>query len=63
MGGAKRYPSIPTDNCCTSELLRDIVGKPLDSTFVIIEEVDNDNWGAGGLPALEYRRKRAAAAE
>jgi 4-oxalocrotonate tautomerase len=46
----------------TRELLRDVLGKPLDSTFVIIEEVDTDNWGWGGLPALEYRRKRAAAA-
>ena len=46
----------------TSELLRDVLGKPLDSTFVIIEEVDTDNWGWGGLPALEYRRKRAATA-
>jgi 4-oxalocrotonate tautomerase len=46
----------------TSELLRDVLGKPLDSTFVIIEEVDTDNWGWGGLPALEYRRRRAAAA-
>jgi 4-oxalocrotonate tautomerase len=44
-----------------SELLRDILGKPLDSTFVVIEEVDTDNWGWGGLPALEYRRKRTAA--
>jgi 4-oxalocrotonate tautomerase len=46
----------------TSELLRDVLGKPLDSTFVIIEEVDTDNWGWGGLPALEYRRRRATAA-
>jgi 4-oxalocrotonate tautomerase len=45
----------------TSELLRDVLGKPLDSTFVIIEEVDTDNWGWGGLPALEYRRRRATA--
>ena len=40
----------------------DVLGKPLDSTFVIIEEVDTDNWGWGGLPAREYRRRRAAAA-
>jgi 4-oxalocrotonate tautomerase len=46
----------------TSELLRDVLSKPLDSTFVIIEEVDTDNWGWGGLPALEYRRRRAAVA-
>lgn len=43
-----------------SELLRDVLHKPLDSTFVIIEEVDTDNWGWGGLPALEFRRRRAA---
>ena len=46
----------------SSELLRDVLGKPMESTFVVIEEVDTDNWGWGGLPALEYRKKRAAAA-
>lgn len=44
-----------------SELLRHVLNKPLDSTFVVIEEVDTDNWGWGGLPALEFRRQRAAA--
>jgi 4-oxalocrotonate tautomerase len=44
-----------------SELLRDVLNKPLDSTFVVIEEVGTDNWGWGGLPALEFRRQRAAA--
>jgi 4-oxalocrotonate tautomerase len=43
-----------------SELLRDVLSKPLDSTFVIIEEVDTENWGWGGLPALEFRRQRDA---
>ena len=42
-----------------SEVLLDVLGKPLDSTFVTIEEVDLDNWGWGGLPALEFRRRRA----
>jgi 4-oxalocrotonate tautomerase len=42
-----------------SELLRDVLDKPLDSTFVIINEVDTDNWGWGGLPTPEYRRQRA----
>ena len=42
-----------------SEMLRDVLNKPLDSTFVIIEEVDTDNWGWGGLPALEFRRQSA----
>jgi 4-oxalocrotonate tautomerase len=45
-----------------SELLRDVLNKPLESTFVVIEEVDTDNWGWGGLPALEFRKQRAAAA-
>jgi len=40
-----------------SELLRDILGKPLESTFVVIDEVETDNWGWGGLPVLEYRKK------
>lgn len=44
-----------------SELLRDVLHKPLEATFVLIEEVDTDNWGWGGLPVLEYRRRRAAA--
>ena len=42
-----------------SELLLDVLNKPLESTYVIINEVDTDNWGWGGLPALEYRRRRA----
>jgi 4-oxalocrotonate tautomerase len=42
-----------------SQLLLDVLNKPLESTFVVIEEVDADNWGWGGLPALEYRRQRA----
>lgn len=42
-----------------SELLLEVLGKPLDSTFVTIQEVELENWGWGGLPALEYRRSRA----
>ena len=44
-----------------SEVLLDVLGKPLDSTFVTIHEVELDNWGWGGLPALEFRKLRAAA--
>ncbi|CAI6085518.1 tautomerase family protein [Cohnella sp. JJ-181] len=43
-----------------SELLLNVLNKPLESTFVVIEEVDTDNWGWGGLPALAYRQKLAA---
>ncbi|MBN3846799.1 MULTISPECIES: 4-oxalocrotonate tautomerase family protein [Burkholderiaceae] len=42
-----------------SQLLLDVLNKPFEATFVVIEEVDTDNWGWGGLPALEYRRQRA----
>ncbi|MFD2614433.1 tautomerase family protein [Paenibacillus gansuensis] len=42
-----------------SEVLLNVLNKPLESTFVVIEEVDTDNWGWGGLPALEYRKKLA----
>jgi 4-oxalocrotonate tautomerase len=30
---------------------------------VIITEVDTDNWGWGGLPTLEYRRRKAEQAD
>lgn len=43
-----------------SELLLDVLHKPLDSTFVVIEEVEMDNWGWGGLPAAEFRKRRDA---
>lgn len=42
-----------------SELLRDVLNKPLESSFVVIEEVALENWGWGGLPVPEYRRQRA----
>ena len=42
-----------------SELMLRVLNKPLDSTFVVLEEVATENWGWGGLPALEFRRRRA----
>jgi len=45
-----------------SQLLLDVLKKPLESTFVVIDEVDTENWGWGGLPVREFRKKRAAAA-
>jgi 4-oxalocrotonate tautomerase len=42
-----------------SELLLNVLNKPLESTFVVIEEVDTKNWGWGGLPVLEYRQQLA----
>jgi len=44
-----------------SQLLLDVLNKPLEATFVVIEEVDMENWGWGGLPVAEYRKKLANA--
>ncbi|KRE12267.1 4-oxalocrotonate tautomerase [Bosea sp. Root483D1] len=43
-----------------SQLLLDVLNKPVEATFVVIEEVALDNWGWGGLPVPEYRKRRAA---
>jgi 4-oxalocrotonate tautomerase len=43
-----------------SELLRDVLNKPLDATFVVIEEIDLENFGWGGLPVPEFRKQQAA---
>lgn len=45
-----------------TEVLQEVLNKKPDSTFVVIEEVEMENWGAGGLPVEEYRRQRKAAA-
>jgi 4-oxalocrotonate tautomerase len=42
-----------------SQVLLDVLNKPLDATFVVIEEVDTENWGWGGLPVNEFRKQRA----
>jgi 4-oxalocrotonate tautomerase len=40
-----------------TELLHSILGKNPQTTIVVIEEVDTDNWGIGGETVTE-RRKR-----
>jgi 4-oxalocrotonate tautomerase len=42
-----------------SQVLLDVLNKPLEATFVVIEEVDTENWGWGGLPVNEFRKQRA----
>jgi 4-oxalocrotonate tautomerase len=42
-----------------SQLLLDVLNKPLEATFVVIEEVDKENWGWGGLPVDAYRKHLA----
>lgn len=42
-----------------SDLLLEVLGKPLESTFVTIQEVDLDGWGRGGLATPAYRARQA----
>jgi 4-oxalocrotonate tautomerase len=39
-----------------TELLVDVLDKSPATTFVVIDEVDLEHWGIGGLPVDEYRR-------
>lgn len=42
-------------------LLADILGKSPDTTFVVVDEVELENWGVGGVPAEVYRRRKTSA--
>jgi 4-oxalocrotonate tautomerase len=46
-----------------TNLLVDVLGKNPSTTFVVIEEVEMESWGIGGLPVEEYRAKQLAEAE
>ena len=45
----------------TTRLLKDVLDKDPATTFVVINEVDLEDWGIGGLPVEEYRRARKRA--
>jgi len=40
-----------------TDLLVDILDKSPATTFVVINEVDMEDWGVGGLPVEEYRKR------
>lgn len=40
-----------------TNLLKDVLGKNPETTVVVIEEVDTDNWGIGGKTVTERRKK------
>ncbi len=42
-----------------TDLLADVLGKNPATTFVIIDEVETDNWGIGGEAVTSLRRKQA----
>jgi 4-oxalocrotonate tautomerase len=39
-----------------TDLLVRILNKDPATTFVLIEEVDTDNWGVGGIPVTQLRQ-------
>ncbi len=42
----------------TTDLLARILNKTPATTFVVIDEVDMENWGIGGLPVNEFRKSK-----
>ena len=40
-----------------TQLLFDVLNKPPQATFVVIDEVDTDNWGVGGETVTVKRQK------
>ncbi len=45
-----------------TQLLVDVLDKNPSTTVVVIDEVEMENWGVGGLPVEEYRRQAKAKA-
>jgi 4-oxalocrotonate tautomerase len=43
-----------------TDLLVTVLGKSPATTVVVIDEVELENWGIGGLPVEAYRRRAAA---
>ncbi|MGZ8463476.1 MAG: tautomerase family protein [Candidatus Deferrimicrobiaceae bacterium] len=39
-----------------TQVLVDVLGKNPETTVVVIDEVDTDNWGIGGTTVTERRR-------
>jgi 4-oxalocrotonate tautomerase len=42
-----------------TDLLVEVLDKSPASTFVVIDEVELEDWGIGGLPVEQYRREAA----
>ncbi|HPF36988.1 MAG TPA: 4-oxalocrotonate tautomerase family protein [Candidatus Krumholzibacteria bacterium] len=40
-----------------TQLLVDVLGKNPATTVVTIEELETDNWGIGGVPVTELRKR------
>ena len=44
-----------------TDLLVDVLDKTPSTTFVVIDEVEMENWGIGGLPVEAFREQAAKA--
>ena len=40
-----------------TDLLHNVLGKNKATTVVVIDEVETDNWGIGGVPVTKIREK------
>lgn len=40
-----------------TQVLVDVLGKNPETTVVVIDEVGTDDWGIGGIPVTEHRRR------
>jgi 4-oxalocrotonate tautomerase len=40
-----------------TRLLQEVLGKNPKTTFVVIDEIDTDNWGIGGESVTEIRKQ------
>lgn len=45
-----------------TELLERVLGKNPKTTIVTIDELPMENWGFGGLPVAEFRRRNPGSA-
>ncbi|WP_420170087.1 tautomerase family protein [Catenovulum agarivorans] len=41
----------------STEMLSQVLDKDPQTTFVVIEEVNLDNWGVAGLPVMQFRQQ------
>jgi 4-oxalocrotonate tautomerase len=42
-----------------TQVLVEVLGKDPDTTFVVIDEVDVEDWGIGGVPVDVWRARRS----
>lgn len=43
-----------------SQVLLDVLKKPPEWTWVVFQQVEMEDWGWGGMPVAEYRKKLKA---